>query len=315
MANKTQETMEALSTASSNSGGSGEGAGELKCEKCGKVCRSKAGLSLHVRKIHPEEYHATNIPDQKVKARWDEDECYQLARAEAELVASSVQARKVNASLYEKFPDRTQEAVKGQRRKAAYKELVGKLVKEIKGQERSQVHLAPSCEQMGDEAVTSTSETTRETGVDQVNVEAGLPIEPVNHEDSIPRMSDQRADPGIPDLRSTWSELLLQDLMRLVESFDNEPSEHIRPIMDLLRVGGEDSMNELKSRMDLWLCDLFPQSPKRNSDNQAGDSDLRPRGEKKREFDPRKRNNRQVRIKQRRLNPKRVARQCAYRRI
>lgn len=133
MAETNNERMEAVTTVSSNSGKVGKGVSlPFTCDECEKVCRNKAGLTLHKRKAHAITFHVTNVPEVRVKNRWNEDEIYQLARREAQLVISGIQARKINSLLYEQFPERSQEAIKGQRRKAEYKDIACTLTQGVK---------------------------------------------------------------------------------------------------------------------------------------------------------------------------------------
>lgn len=131
--------MEAVTTALSNSGETGEGVRKLKCVECGKVCRGKTGLTLRSQKMHPLMFHATNVPTERVTPRWNEGETYLLAKVEAELVISGTVPKKINSLLYGKCPSRTQEAIKGQQRGSAYNELVTKLVEEMSEQDKERV--------------------------------------------------------------------------------------------------------------------------------------------------------------------------------
>lgn len=113
MAQVNNETKDAATAVSSNSGEFSEGVGlPFKCGECERVCKSKAGLTLHMRKVHAVKFHEMNVPETRVKNRWSEDEVYQLARKEADLVVSGILARKVNSELYAYFPHRSQEAIK-----------------------------------------------------------------------------------------------------------------------------------------------------------------------------------------------------------
>lgn len=307
MASNKINEMEAVSAASSNSGDVGEGVSQpIVCEICGKVCRNKAGRTLHMRKAHAETYHAENIPAVRVKARWEEDEAYQLARIEAELTVSGVQPRKLNSLLYELFPMRSQEAIKGHRRKSAHKDLVCTLVQELtkpanESEERERDHVVGAAPETHQE---------RESGAEEPAEEYPAHLDDRGEESSCPEESN-RPLPAAPS-RAAWRQLALQDLARLVESLDEDPSEHLLSILELLRAS-EDSMEEIKQRMDEWMGTLFA-NPPGERENGEGGSNLRPARAGGRKIDCHKRG-RPVRVKQRRLNPKRVARQNAYRRV
>ncbi|KRZ67783.1 Retrovirus-related Pol polyprotein from type-1 retrotransposable element [Trichinella papuae] len=82
-----------------------------------------SGLQLHCKRAHPDAFLQTCV--QKTKARWSVDEINLLAKVEAKLHPA---CKNINQVLEQKLTDfhiaRNVEMMKGQRRKAAYKELV-----------------------------------------------------------------------------------------------------------------------------------------------------------------------------------------------
>lgn len=56
--------------------------------------------------------------------------------------------------------------------------------------------------------------------------------------------------PTAAQTRGASRQLALQDLARLVDSFDENSSEHLISILELLKVS-EDSMEEIKQLMDV----------------------------------------------------------------
>ena len=86
--------------------------------------RSKQGLAQHVRHTHPIQHEAAqNV--QRVKARWADEELKLLADTEANVPA---QTRFMNQYLLGKFPQRTLESIKGQRKSARYRDILNNIV-------------------------------------------------------------------------------------------------------------------------------------------------------------------------------------------
>jgi hypothetical protein len=103
----------------------------VECSLCEQTFKNKRGLGVHMRSKHPQQYHAAKLSERvgrEVKPRWDGEEIEMLARAEVAWEKNPV-GRFINIYLAEKFPERTLEGIKGQRKAPAYKELVSKLRK------------------------------------------------------------------------------------------------------------------------------------------------------------------------------------------
>lgn len=109
-------------------GRSGEAASGLAtpgctCPVCGRVFRTLRGLGVHKRAAHPLEANVEAAPN-AVKRRWREEEIALMARSEARLTREL--GRCGNVELLNALPElgRTLEAIKGQRRKNEYKDMV-----------------------------------------------------------------------------------------------------------------------------------------------------------------------------------------------
>ncbi|KRZ01857.1 Retrovirus-related Pol polyprotein from type-1 retrotransposable element [Trichinella zimbabwensis] len=93
------------------------------CSSCGACFDTNSGLQLHRKRAHPDAFLQTCV--QKTKARWSVDEINLLAKVEANLHPA---CKNINQVLEQKLIEfhiaRNVEMIKGQRRKAAYKELV-----------------------------------------------------------------------------------------------------------------------------------------------------------------------------------------------
>jgi hypothetical protein len=97
-----------------------------RCLVCGKLYQTKRGLGVHMASKHKEERNAEIKADDdcKTKRRWCDQDKLLLARYEAGLKIQGIKPKDINAHLYEKFPERSTEAVKGRRRQKDHKELV-----------------------------------------------------------------------------------------------------------------------------------------------------------------------------------------------
>ena len=109
-------------------GGSNYDSGMVVCEMCTRSFVGQRGLSIHQRKAHPPEYHAQHQVLPRVKARWIPEESRRMAEREAGLVLSGVKPGGINKLLYEMFPNRSQESLKGERRKDSYRKYVSDLI-------------------------------------------------------------------------------------------------------------------------------------------------------------------------------------------
>ena len=94
-----------------------------RCPDCLRQFATKRRLSIHRRSAHPEKYHLENVPKERKKARWGHEEMVLLACREIDLLAAGEKLN-VNKALAEAFPSRTLEAIKGVRKRPAYKELL-----------------------------------------------------------------------------------------------------------------------------------------------------------------------------------------------
>lgn len=110
-------------TGSLNRGVSGSSTLQFVCQECGRIFDKLRGLSQHRRKAHPDTYGAApDMPVARRKARWDREESVLMAREELRLLRLGV--KNVNQELVKSVPGRTLEAIKGQRRSSAYREIL-----------------------------------------------------------------------------------------------------------------------------------------------------------------------------------------------
>ncbi|GBN16942.1 hypothetical protein AVEN_253639-1 [Araneus ventricosus] len=98
----------------------------FSCQHCSKWFRTKIGLGVHTQSQHRAEYEATiQIP--KSKIRWSSEELALMAMSEASLINQG-KTLEINKELLSLFPNRTREAIKGQRRQPKHKNLVAEYV-------------------------------------------------------------------------------------------------------------------------------------------------------------------------------------------
>lgn len=111
-------------------------------------------------------------------------------------------------------------------------------------------------------------------------------------------------------LREAWRQTLVEDIVRLVASFDSEPSRYLKSIVELLKVR-ENSTTEVGQLIEHCIREIFTGRGTglvtKNDSNR--EKPCRQKTERCRVKD------RRINIKQRRLNPTRVARRNAYRRV
>ena len=106
-------------------------AGMATCPECGRQFKNVRGLGVHRQRAHPEEYNrGIQVPH---KVRWSDEELRLLARVEAQATVDGV--RFLNLFLVERFPHRSLEAIKGVRRKPAYRDFVQVFLLELNGPE------------------------------------------------------------------------------------------------------------------------------------------------------------------------------------
>ncbi|CAL7932962.1 unnamed protein product [Xylocopa violacea] len=100
-----------------------------RCEypSCDRTFSTTTGRGVHHRRAHADWYdERANVA--AVKKRWNDEEIKLLARKEAELTREGVKF--LNQELCKAFPSRTLESIKGQRKRADYKQLVVEMLKE-----------------------------------------------------------------------------------------------------------------------------------------------------------------------------------------
>lgn len=98
------------------------------CPNCERAFTTKIGLGVHRRAAHPAIANE-EIDVLRVKARWREEETRLMAREEALAVSRGVLY--INQHLLTVVPGRTLEAIKGARRKPAYRSLVAAAMQDI----------------------------------------------------------------------------------------------------------------------------------------------------------------------------------------
>ena len=82
----------------------------IRCPECGQLYKER-GLSLHMRRAH----NTVLPPRSLAKRRWTETELYMLALEEIRLLETNPR-RDINTLLAAKFPHRTRDSIKSQRR-------------------------------------------------------------------------------------------------------------------------------------------------------------------------------------------------------
>ncbi|CAL7932761.1 unnamed protein product [Xylocopa violacea] len=100
-----------------------------RCEypSCDRTFSTTTGRGVHHRRAHADWYdERANVA--AVKKRWNDEEIKLLARKEAELTREGVKF--LNQELCKAFPSRTLESIKGQRKRADYKQLVVEMLQE-----------------------------------------------------------------------------------------------------------------------------------------------------------------------------------------
>ena len=107
-------TMDAAGEASTDTFMIGTSGNMFVCADCRKTYKTERGLTLHMQKKHAEVYHELNIPQPRVKARWDDEEYVLLAREEVRLARLGVKF--MNKELRKVLPHHSLESIKGVRR-------------------------------------------------------------------------------------------------------------------------------------------------------------------------------------------------------
>lgn len=99
---------------------------DFSCPECGQRYKTLIGLQVHRQKKHPEEYNA-GLKNDKIKLRWEAQDRDLMARLEADCLYSVKSGSKkpnINQYLHSKFPERTLESIKSQRKSQLYKDMV-----------------------------------------------------------------------------------------------------------------------------------------------------------------------------------------------
>lgn len=99
--------------------------GLFYCKLCAAGGWNKqVSLSQHMRHMHAKEYNAAiEVPN--IKRRWTKDEVQLLAELEASVPSDD--GTSINQILSQRFPSRTFEAIKSQRKKSDYRDLVKRI--------------------------------------------------------------------------------------------------------------------------------------------------------------------------------------------
>ena len=111
---------------------------ERTCSICLRVFANQRGVKVHARQKHPEPVHAQlaqEMAQPTKKARWNDEETYRMASAEAIYDGADV-----NQHLSGLFSNRSLEAIKGKRRQKAYKDSVAKLRIQKRGEQSPDTH-------------------------------------------------------------------------------------------------------------------------------------------------------------------------------
>ncbi|GBL95535.1 Retrovirus-related Pol polyprotein from type-2 retrotransposable element R2DM [Araneus ventricosus] len=95
------------------------------CPHCSASFSTKTGLGVHKKRKHPLETNE-EVNTDRIKARWSSEELSLMAFKEVELINSGWTAE-INSSLMLLFPNRSREAIKGQRKSKKYKDLLAGL--------------------------------------------------------------------------------------------------------------------------------------------------------------------------------------------
>lgn len=139
------------SSDSSSSGDEFESADENPsnmCPICSKLLPTVIGVKIHIAAKHKEIANAAK--GEGTRRKWFSEELRVLAKEEAQAITENV--RFMNIHLHKKFPERSLEAIKGQRRQARYKTMV----EEYKASSRRRSSISVARRSMGVPAEIST---------------------------------------------------------------------------------------------------------------------------------------------------------------
>ncbi|CAL7940835.1 unnamed protein product [Xylocopa violacea] len=127
------ENLAGGSTGSSGPTNPAEGDNAIQCRmpKCNMSFKTSRGRGVHEQRMHKNWYDEMQLhTHQSKKAPWSAEEAALLTRQEARLTIKG--ERFINQALVPLFPNRTLEAIKGQRRNAKHKSRVLELIQEMK---------------------------------------------------------------------------------------------------------------------------------------------------------------------------------------
>lgn len=96
--------------------------GMIRCTECNRSFKGTRGLGVHMRSAHPVEQNE-QINVERTKLRWSSEEIERMAREEA----GASRDVNINQHLLGRFPRRSLEAIKGQRKRQSYKDRVAAL--------------------------------------------------------------------------------------------------------------------------------------------------------------------------------------------
>lgn len=109
----------------------GAQANQFPCQYCPRSFTTLTGRGVHTRRAHPNSHDAAHVRVE-IKGRWSEEEVARLALSEAKLTVATTPPKFINQALVELHPERTLEAIKGQRRNAEYKTRVRNLTEQLR---------------------------------------------------------------------------------------------------------------------------------------------------------------------------------------
>ena len=112
---------------------------ETTCPECGNEFKTYGDMRVHFRRKHPDKFHREIQESREAeitKARWDPEEVFLMASHDCRLTKTG--ATFMNQALAKVVPGRSDEAIKGRRRRASYKSLVADLLSGATGATCSQ---------------------------------------------------------------------------------------------------------------------------------------------------------------------------------
>lgn len=117
---------------------------------CERSFTTSKGRGVHEQRTHKNWHDERQVQHiEHRKAPWSNEEAALLARQEAKLTIEGT--RFINQALLPYFPNRTLEAIKGQRRNIKHKDMVIQLIHEIEQESESDLHLETPVENQAQE--------------------------------------------------------------------------------------------------------------------------------------------------------------------